>query len=86
MASPLQTRKQAVDLGSTAPRVSKIRHDPPPKVKQIEIRDPKELERQDVVIGVLAFAFAIFVIVIAGASYNGWSPKEYTVRVDMGDA
>jgi hypothetical protein len=86
MASPLQTRKQAVDLGSTAPRVSKIRRDPPPKVKQIEIRDPKELERQDVVIGVLAFAFAIFVIVIAVASYNGWSPKEYTVRVDMGDA
>ena len=86
MASPLPTRKQVVDLGSTERRVSKIRRDPPPKVKQIELRDPKELERRDTVIGVLAFAFAIFVIVLAVASYNGWSPKEYTVRVQMGDA
>lgn len=83
MASPLPTRKQAVDLGSTAPRVSKIRRDPPPKVKQIELRDPKDLERRDAVIGVFAFALAIFIIVLAVASYNGWSPKEYTIDINM---
>ena len=83
MASPLQTRKQAVDLGSTAPRASKIRRDPPPKLKQIELRDPKELERRDAVIGVLAFAFAIFVIVLAVASYKGWTPEDYTIHIEM---
>ncbi len=83
MASPLPSRKQSVDLGSAEPRVSKIRREPPPVVKQIELRDPKELERRDVIIGVLAFALAIVVIIVAVASYNGWSPRQYTVKVEM---
>ena len=48
-------------------------------VKQIELRDPKDLERRDAIIGILAFALAIVVIIVAVASYNGWSPQEYTI-------
>ena len=81
MASPLKTGKQSVDLASAGPRVSKIRRDPPPVVKQLEVRDPKELERRDVVIGVLVFALAIFVIILAAGSYWGWSPRHYTVQL-----
>ncbi len=81
MARPLPSRKQSVDLGSAEARVSKIRREPPPVVKQIELRDPKELERRDAIIGVLAFALAIVVIIVAVASYNGWSPREYTVQL-----
>lgn len=81
MASPLKSGKQTVDLASTGPRVSKIRRDPPPKLKAIEVRDPKERERSDVVIGVLAFALAVFVIIIAIGSYSGWSPAQYTWKL-----
>lgn len=81
MASPLPSRKQAVDLGSAKPRVSKIRRDPPPVVKQLELRDPKDVERRDAIIGVLAFALAIFVIVLAIGGYHGWSPAQYTIDI-----
>jgi hypothetical protein len=92
MASPLPSRKQAVDLGSaeprvskirkdSPPRVSKIRRDPPPVVKQLELRDPKDVERRDAIIGVLAFALAIVVIIVAVASYNGWSPAQYSINI-----
>ena len=82
MASPLPTRKQSVDLGSSpTPRVSKIRRDPPPVVKQLELRDPKDVERRDAIIGVLAFALSIFVIVLAIGGFNGWSPAQYTINI-----
>ena len=81
MASPLKSAKKSVDLASQTPRVSKIRRDPPPRVKQVEVRDPRELERRDAVIGVLVFALAIFVIILAFGSYWGWSPRDYTVQM-----
>ena len=80
MASPLKTGKQSVNLASQGVRVSRIRRDPPPKVKE-KFVDPKELERRDAVIGVLAFTFALLVITFAIASYNGWSPAQYTVHM-----
>ena len=83
MAKPLKTGKQSVDLASREARPSKIRRDPPPKVKELVIRDPRELERRDVVIGVLVFALAIFVIILAAGSYWGWSPRDYTIHVQM---
>ena len=43
--------------------------------------DPKELERRDTVIGVLAFTFAILLIILGVSSYNGWSPREYVVHM-----
>jgi fatty acid desaturase len=81
MTRPLSSAKQTVDLASTGPRVSKIRRDPPPKLKEIEIRDPKERDRSDVIVGVIVFALALFVIVLAAASYAGWSPAQYTVEL-----
>ena len=83
MASPLPTRKQAVDLGSTAPRVSKIRRDPPAPEKPKSLRIPDEQNRADAVIGVLAFALALVVIVFAFGSYSGWSLEQYTIHVEM---
>ena len=81
MASPLTTGKKTVDLASNGPRVSKIRRDPPPKLKEIEVRDPEERDRSDVVVGVIVFALALFVIVLAVGSYSGWSPSQYTVQL-----
>jgi hypothetical protein len=81
MTAPLRAGKQSVNLGSSEVRVSRIRRDPPPVVKQLEVRDPKELERRDVIIGVIVFALAIFVILMAFGAFSGWSPREYTVEV-----
>ena len=80
MARPLSTGKQSVNLASGEVRVSKIRRDPPPVVKE-KIVYPDVVDRRDVVIGVIAFALALFVIVLAIGSYNGWSPREYIVQV-----
>lgn len=84
MASPLPTKKQSVDLGSSpGPRVSRIRRDPPPAVKPKELRHPDEVNRSAVVIGVLVFAVALVVILIAFSIFTGlgWTPRNYTVHV-----
>ena len=84
MASPLQTGKQPVNLassGSARPRGSRIRRDPPPAVKEKVVLDPEERDQWAVVVGVLAFALAIFVLVLAFSSYSAWSPSEYSIEV-----
>ena len=83
MAQPLHSGKQAVDLASAGPRVSRIRRDPPPAVKQTIV----ELEESDqtiVVVGVLVFALSIFVLVLAFGIYSTWSPSEYTIELNDG--
>ena len=85
MASPIKTGKQSVDLASSGPRVSRIRRDPPPKVKEKEVH-PDEVDRRDVVVGVLAFALAIFVIILAlGNRPSGWAPQEYTIALNAAE-
>ena len=84
MTRPLPSGKQSVNLGPASkpgPRVSKIRRDPPPPVKQKPLRIPDENDRFNVIIGILAFAVALFVIVIAVAAYSGWTPRHYTVSM-----
>lgn len=83
MARPLPTGKQTVNLASGEVRVSKIRRDPPPPVKPKALRHPDEVNRSAVVVGVVAFALAIFVIILAIGSYNGWSPRQYTIDVKL---
>lgn len=83
MAKPLSTAKQSVDLAATGPRVSKIRRDPPPVVTRLSIADRDDRDRRLAAVGILAFAIAIVVIVVAIGSYNGWSPSDHVVRVKM---
>ena len=83
MASPLKTGKQSVDLGAASPRVSRIRRDPPIAVKQSEIRDPRERERVDALIGILAIGLALAVITLALATNWDWSPTQYTFKVKV---
>ena len=85
MASPLKTGKQTVNLATGEVRVSKIRRDPPPPQKLKAVRHPDEVDRPAVIIGVLAIALAIFVITIAFGSYSGWSPSEYTVKLNFAE-
>ena len=81
MASPLKTAKQSVNL--TAPRVpgSRIRRDPPPVAKKIDVRDPEERDRRNAMIGVVAFALAIGILTLAVSSAWGWSPSQYTIHL-----
>ena len=77
--------KQSVNLASGEARVSRIRRDPPPKVVEKEI-DPDVVDRRDVVIGVLAFALSIFVIILAfGNRPSGWTPQEYTLELNAAE-
>jgi hypothetical protein len=88
MTRPNPSGKKSVSLASNlasgGPRVSRIRRDPPPVVKETFV-DPEEREQQAVVVGVLTFALAIFVITVALGSYSGWSPREYTVEVNVAE-
>ena len=70
MASPLQTGKKSVNLAAPV-RVSRIRRDPPPIAKKIVERDPDERDARVVVIGVVAFALAIFIITLGFSAYQG---------------
>jgi len=83
MASPLPGKKKSVNLATEGPRVSRIRRDPPPPEKLKEVRHPDVVNRSAVVIGVLVFALAIVVILIAFSIFTGlgWTPRQYTVHV-----
>ena len=84
MASSLKSGKQSVTLPASAVRVSRIRRDPPPKVKVKEV-DLDVVDRRDVIIGVLAFALAICVITLAFSSYSAWSPTEYSLELNSAE-
>ena len=81
MASPLQTGKPTVDLASGAPRVSRIRRDPPRTAKETVVPDRDERDQWVVVVGVVAFALAICVLVVAIGSYSAWSPSEQVIHI-----
>ena len=81
MASPLKSGKQSVKLGAPV-RGSRIRRDPPPVAKKVEVRDPQERDTQMVVMGVVVFALALFVVIIGFSVYGGWSPSQYTVEIN----
>ena len=83
MAQPLQTAKQPVNLASESPRVSRIRRDPPPAVKETTV-DIEESDETIVVVGVLVFALAIFFLVVAFGVYSAWTPSEYTIEMKDG--
>lgn len=80
MESPLQSGKKSVNLASPV-RPSRIRRDPPPPVKKIEIRDPEQIEARTVLIGVVSFALAIVIITIGISSNYGWSPANYHIEL-----
>ena len=80
MASPFQSRKKAVDMAAPVVRVSLIRRDPPPPVKAVSRVEIKEREARTVVIGIVAFALALFIILL-GFSAAGWTPSQYTIHV-----
>jgi hypothetical protein len=83
MAKPLQPGKQPVALPAEGPRVSKIRRDPPPVARKTVVPDRDEMDKRAVAIGIVAFTLAVVVIVIAFGSWAGWSPSQYTVRVQL---
>jgi hypothetical protein len=82
MASPLQTGKQSVNLAASGERVSRIRRDPPPAVKELVVRDRDGRDQRTVVIGVVIFALALFVITVGFVSTYGWTPSQYTVHFE----
>ncbi|MEO8547704.1 MAG: hypothetical protein ABI422_04985 [Sphingomicrobium sp.] len=63
------------------PRGSRIRRDPPPVVKAEVVIDQEEREQWAVIIGILTFALAIVVIIVAFGSYSTWSPSQYTLQM-----
>jgi hypothetical protein len=81
MAAPLPTGKKSVNLAAPV-RVSRIRRDPPPVVKKAIVRDPDERDIRAGVIGVIAFALAIFVITLGFSIYAGWSPSQYNIEIN----
>lgn len=80
MASPLNTGKKSVNLSAPV-RGSRIRRDPPPIVKKVEVHDVEERETRTVVVGVISFALALTAIMIGAASFYGWSPSQYTIHI-----
>ena len=84
MASPLPTAKQSVSLtsvgvsGSKSISGSKIRRDPPPVATELAVSDPDKRDARTVIIGILSFTLALTIILVALASYSGWSPRQYT--------
>ena len=81
MASPLPTGKKSVNLSAPV-RGSRIRRDPPP-VKKVVVRDPEVRETRMVVIGVVGFAIALFIVALAASAYSGWSPGDYSVHANL---
>jgi hypothetical protein len=80
MASPLPSAKQTVNLAAPTVRGSRIRRDPPPKVKEISIADRNERDRRNVLFGIFMSAAAVVAMLVGFSSYTGWSPRQYTAH------
>jgi len=80
MASP---SKKSVDLAAPVARVSRIRRDPPPKAKEVTLAEIKERDARDIVIGVIAIALAVFVVLIGFTNVAGWSPSQVTIHIEQ---
>ena len=87
MASPLQTGKQSVSLaspslpGTNSVRGSKIRRDPPPIVKELEVADPDRRDARTVILGLLTLTLILIVIAVGISSALGWSPRDYVAHL-----
>ena len=82
MARPLQPGKKAVDLAAPALRVSRIRRDPPPRpVRPVTAAELRERDARHIVIGIIALALALFVVLIGVNNIAGWSPSQYSVKL-----
>ena len=81
MASPLQRRKKSVDLAAPGPRVSRVRRDPPPVEKVLTVGEIRERNARNMVIGIIAFALALFIVLIGFTNAAGWSPSQYTIEI-----
>jgi len=78
--------KKTVNLAPPKVPVSRIRRDPPPAVKEKLSLAPDERERWVVGIGVVTFALAVCVIIVALVSYAGWpAPWQYTMHVSASE-
>ena len=84
MARPLQTNKKAVNLAAPVVRVSRIRRDPPPPVKQVSTADIQERDAWTVVVGIMTFALALVIILIGFSNVAGWSPRQHTITIRGG--
>jgi len=81
MATPIQPRKQAVDLAAPVVRVSRIRRDPPPPVKIVTAAEIRERDARGMAIGIAALTLAVFVLLLAATNAAGWSPSQYTITI-----
>ena len=82
MASPLPSQKQSVSLSGDGPRVSRIRRDPPaPAATKTVILSRNERDTLTVVWGIVISAVLLVTILVGFASYNGWSPRDYTAHL-----
>jgi hypothetical protein len=79
MASPI--RKSSVNLAAPVVRVSRIRRDPPPVVKELSAADIKEQDARSVTVGIVTLGLAIFVLMIGIGNASGWSPTQYTITL-----
>jgi hypothetical protein len=83
MARSLPTRKSSVDLAAPAVRVSRIRRDPPPPVKQLSAADIKDQDARSVTVGIVTMGLAIFALLVGIANASGWSPTQYSITVSQ---
>jgi hypothetical protein len=83
MTRSTPTRKQTVSLAEPAARVSRIRRDPPPETKVITAAEIKERDAQDVAVGIIVVALALFVIMVGFGKATGWSPEQHAIHVNL---
>lgn len=66
--------------GGPRPVGSRIRRAPPPKPeRKISAAELREREARLMVIGMVAVALAVSVILLSVARWQGWSPADYRV-------
>ena len=81
MAKPLHSSKQSVDLAQPVVRVSRIRRDPPPPVKEVSAADIREQDARSTMIGIVVMVLALVVVLAGLSTAAGWSPSQYSIQI-----
>lgn len=80
MAAPLNTAKSTVDLSAPGVKGSRIRRNPPPKVKELSLAEIRERQLRHSIAGIVVMTLALTIVLWGVASFAGWTPREYTLR------
>jgi hypothetical protein len=86
MERPSRSAKRSANLAGGGTKVSRIRRDPPPPPpKKVTPGELREREAKVIIVGLIAAALAVSLILYQVSIWAGWSPSDTVIQIHTAD-